>query len=128
MEELQFHARIPTFHSCTLTVGSRVYSSGFVTDRPLLAEELELAVPVIRAAFSAVQCADPRELHEEVATLLPDHADDGLFAQCELVSVSVSWNHQTGRAIVSLAYGFDDGVYAVASVSEGTITSVDLND
>jgi len=127
MADLQFEALGPTFYRCTIEIADSTYSSGVIFDCPLDDEKTKRALQAVGAAFAFVQQKEPSLLHAEVAAELPCEADRNMFARCELSSLSAVWDSEANAPSVSLAYGFDDGVYAVATMNDSTIASVLLN-
>ena len=127
MADLQFEAVGPNFYRCLIEIADSTYSSGVLLDRQLGEEETKNALQAASAAFAVVQQKEPSLLHAEVAVRLPSEADPDLFARCELSSLSAVWDSETDTPSVSLAYGFDDGVYVVATMRDSAITSLSLN-
>lgn len=128
MADIEFEGVGSSFFRCAVTTADGTYSSGVLLDRPLSDHETRLALQAVGAAFDVVQRRAPRLLHAEVAARLPGDADPSAFAGCELMSLSAVWESDTGTPSISLAYGFDDGVYAFATMRDQVIVSVSLND
>ncbi|WP_146145815.1 hypothetical protein [Arthrobacter woluwensis] len=128
MEELRFETWSPVFHHCQVEVGGALYSSGLVTERPWSSVELEAALPAIRAAFATVQHHDPHALRDQAAGLLGKGADLETLRKCDLVSLSAVWDADAAAPHLSLAFGFDEGVYFTALMHDGAITSAELAD
>ncbi|KRC63063.1 hypothetical protein ASE14_04570 [Agromyces sp. Root81] len=97
-------------------------------DSQVPSAEQEIALQQARTAFSFVQDKHPEDLHAIVAHRLPPEADPHIFSECELVSLSAAWRSETQSLRLSLAYGFDGGVYAVASLCCDTVDHVSLVD
>ncbi|NMM92717.1 hypothetical protein B2J88_52325 [Rhodococcus sp. SRB_17] len=128
MEELQFQTWSTVFYHCQVEVGGNIYSSGLVTERPWTSMELEQALPAVREAFVTVQHRDPQMLQGLAAAMLPEGADQNALQKCELVSLSAFWGADATSPQISLAFGFDDGVYFTASMRDGVVTSAELSD
>lgn len=128
MGVIRFEPLNSAFSRCTVEIDGSTYSSGLVLEPSWSEDETASALSAVAAALQVVQQKEPRMLRAEVAAHLPDGADPALFARCELVSVSASWDTTADMPRIALAYGFDAGVYIAASVHEGTVTSVALND
>jgi len=128
MEELQFQFWSTLFYHCQVDVGGNVYSSGLVTERPWTSMELEQALPAVREAFATVQQRDPQMLLGLAAVMLSEDVDQNALQKCELISLSAFWAADATSPEISLAFGFDDGVYFTASMRDGVVTSAELSD
>ncbi|PRB01112.1 hypothetical protein [Microbacterium sp. MYb64] len=128
MSTLAFEPLSTSFFGCRITISGIAYSSGVLFESPVSSAEQELALQNARSAFGFVQDERPVDLHAAVARRLPPTVDAAVFDECRLVSLSAVWRTRAQSLELSLAYGFDDGVYAIASLRDNTVEEVSLAD
>jgi hypothetical protein len=127
--QLTFMREFPTMYRCGLTLWGDQFSSGLVTESAWSDDLLESRLLTVRSAFSRVFVTDPHQLHSAVADRLPSDCDPKEFEKCEVVSLSAFWADGALWPVLHLAYGVSgDGVYVIAEVLDGAVTSVELND
>ena len=126
MSDLEFRPIGDSFLRCVLQIGGDTYSSGVLGGQPWEDAERHDVETAARAAFEVLQSMPQSDLFREVALRMPGDADPALVARCELVSVSAFWRSADHSLAISLAYGFDDGAYLIASMVGGAIAAVSL--
>lgn len=118
---MQFREMFPNFHSCIVEIDGDSYASGVVLEEPLEDGELTAALEVVGRRLEAVQELGRHRLQAEIAKTLHEPDQRSLLERCELLSISATWNAALNEPVISLAYGFDDGVCIVGTMQGGAI-------
>lgn len=125
---MQFRQVFPNFHSCVVELDGNSYASGVVLEEPLEDRELVAALEIVGQRLEAVQELGLQRLRSEVFQMLQEPDQRSLLARSELLSISAAWNAASREPVISLAYGFDDGVCIVGTMQGGAITAAEPAD